>query len=177
MLTALILAAAVTAPKPPPPTPLPRPFGRGDVSYHPTTFAPYTFDNTIVRVHFDFAHGIVYGHETAIVRPKRDGLRALQFNTLGITYSSVTVNGKSAAYTFDKAKQLVNVRAPANTQAGTRLAVDFTYTAQPQRGIYFIRPDKGYPDVTPEIWSQGEMIDNRRCSLLGTSPIRRRPAS
>jgi len=39
------------------PTPLPRAFGRGQVSYHPTAFAPYTFDNTIVRVRFDFARG------------------------------------------------------------------------------------------------------------------------
>ncbi len=177
MLTALALIAASAAPKaPPPPTPLPRPFGRGHAYFHPTAYAPYRFANSIIRVRFDFDRGIVYGHETAIVEPKRAGLRTLPFNTLGIKYSSVTVDGKPAAYTIDTAHQFINVGVAQPASAGKNLAVDFVYSVQPQRGIYFIRPDRGYPDVTPEIWSQGEMIDNRRWFPTWDQPNQKTPS-
>ncbi len=168
-------AFAAGAP-PAPPTPLPRVFGRGHAYFHPTAFAPYRFANTIVRVHFDFARGIVYGDETAIVEPKRDGLRTLPFNTLGIHYERVTVNGAPVTYSFDAEHQLVEVHLHAPARAGARLAVHFRYWAQPQRGVYFIRPDRGYPNLTPEIWSQGEMIDNRRWFPTWDEPNQKTPS-
>jgi aminopeptidase N len=182
-LCAAVLAAAFSgsvaqaAPKPDaPPTPLPRPFGRGQVYFHPTAFAPYRFENTIVRVHFDFARGIVYGDETAIVHPKHGGLRLLPFNTLGIHYDRITVNGTPVRYSFDSARQLVNVHLAHPAAAGARLAVEFVYSVQPQRGVYFIRPDRGYPHITPEIWSQGEMIDNRRWFPTWDEPNEKTPS-
>lgn len=177
MLTALALIAMSAAPKAPlPPTPLPRPFGRGHAYFHPTAFAPYRFADSIIRVRFDFDRGIVYGHETAIVEPKHSGLRTLPFNTLGIHYSSVTVNGKPATYSLDPAHQFINVHLAQPAAADQKLGVDFVYSVQPQRGIYFIRPDKGYPNVTPEIWSQGEMIDNRRWFPTWDQPNQKTPS-
>jgi len=171
------LSVASAADKPlTPPTPLPRPFGRGHTYFHPTAIAPYRFENTIVRVHFDFPRGIVHGDETAIVHPKRSGLQTLPFNTLGIHYERVSVNGKPAHYSLNADKQLINVNLPAPAAANQRLSVEFTYWVQPQRGVYFIRPDKGYPDVTPEIWSQGEMIDNRRWFPTWDEPNEKTPS-
>lgn len=158
------------------PTPQPRPFGRGNVWFHPTSIAPYRFENTIIRVRFDFDRGIVYGDETAIVHPKHDGLRSLPFNTLGIHYKRVTVNGTPVRYTFDNAHQLMHVQLPAPAAADARLAVEFTYWVKPQRGVYFIRPDKAYPNLTPEIWSQGEMIDNRRWFPTWDEPNEKTPS-
>lgn len=154
---------------------MPRPFGRGHVYFHPTSHAPYCFENTIVRVHFDFARGIVYGDETAIVHPKH-ALTSLPFNTLGIRYDRVTVNGKPVTYTIDTTRQMMHVRMPAQAAAGARLAVEFTYSVKPERGIYFMRPDKGYPHLTPEIWSQGEMIDNRRWFPTWDEPNQKTPS-
>jgi aminopeptidase N len=167
----------LAAPKPAAgPTPLPRPFGRGHAYFHPTQFAPYTFVNSIVRVRFNFDRGIVYGDETAIVRPKHSGLRILPFNTLGIHYESVTINGRPASYWFDESRQRIDVRTLAPAAEGTRLAIEFRYWVQPKRGVYFIRPDKGYPSITPEIWSQGEMIDNRRWFPTWDEPNQKTPS-
>jgi aminopeptidase N len=127
-------------------------------------------------VHFDFARGIVYGDETAIVRPKHAGLRTLPFNTLGIHYERVSVNGKPAHYSVNENKQVLDVDLASPATAGQRLSVEFTYWVQPQRGVYFIRPDKGYPGVTPEIWSQGEMIDNRRWFPTWDEPNEKTPS-
>jgi aminopeptidase N len=159
-----------------PPTPLPRLFGRGHAYFHPTAYAPYRFADTIVRVRFDFARGIVYGDETAVVEPKRNGLTSLPFNTLGIHYERVTVNGAPVAYALDASREIMHVRLRGPATKETRLSVRFVYWAQPQRGIYFIRPDRGYPNVTPEIWSQGEMIDNRRWFPTWDEPNQKTPS-
>ena len=177
-LSAAVLALTAVASAAPaaPPTPQPRPFGAGHVFYHPTAIAPYRFENTIIRVRFDFDKGIVYGDETAIVHAKHDGLLTLPFNTLGIHYQNVTVNGAPVRYAFDTQHQLVNVRLPQPAAATDTLTVEFTYWTQPQRGIYFMRPDKGYPHVTPEIWSQGEAIDNRRWFPTWDEPNEKTPS-
>ena len=154
---------------------MPRPFGRGHVYFHPTAYAPYRFENTIVRVHFDFARGIVYGDETAIVHPKH-ALNSLPFNTLGIAYDRVTVNGKPVRYSIDPAHQMMHVQLPSQAAAGARLAVEFVYSVKPQRGVYFMRPDKGYPKLAPEIWTQGEMIDNRRWFPTWDEPNQKTPS-
>lgn len=151
-------------------------FGSGHAYYHPTAIAPYTFDDTIIRIHFDVARGIVFGDETAIVRAKRSGLRSLPFNTVGIRYRSVTVDGRRVAYSIDAPHQLMHVDLATPATAGTRLVIEFRYWTAPQSGIYFVRPDKNYPDVTPEIWSQGEPTDNRRWFPTWDEPNQKTPS-
>ncbi|MGZ3519251.1 MAG: hypothetical protein ACXVAM_19135 [Vulcanimicrobiaceae bacterium] len=66
------------------------------------------------------------------------------------------------------------LRTPAG--AGTRLRIEFRYWTRPQRGIYFVRPDKAYPGVAPEIWSQGEPTDNRRWFPTWDEPNQKTPS-
>jgi aminopeptidase N len=127
---------------------------------HRTEVAPYTFDDSIIRLRFDFAQGIVYGDETALVRPKRS-LTVIPFNSHGIVYQGVTVDRRDATFAIDKARDLLNVKLPAPARAATQLRIEFRYSARPQRGMYFVRPDKAHPKLIPEIWTQGEPTDNR----------------
>ena len=39
--------------------------------------------------------------------------------------------------------------------------VTIRYSGQPTKGLYFVLPDKNYPDQPKEIWSQGESEDTR----------------
>ena len=88
---ALILALSVASPVlattvAPQPKVHPRPYGRGAATYHATAIAPYSFENTILRRHFDVAKGIVYGEATDVVHAKADGLTTLPFDSVGLTY-------------------------------------------------------------------------------------------
>ncbi len=175
---ALVLALSVASPvlataAAPQPKPHPRPYGRGQARYHATAIAPYTFENTVLRVRFDFAKGIVYGQATDVVHAKADGLATLPFDSVGLVYSAVTVNGAPAAYRVAGDRLYVDLAQPA--KAGDRLAVVATYTARPTRGIYFIRPDRFYPAMQPEIWSQGEAEDNRRWFPTWDEPNEKTP--
>lgn len=144
-------------------------------SFHPTLHAPYRFDNTIVRLRFDIARGLVYGDETVIVRPKQR-LAGVPFHTKDITYETIRVNGQPATYTVDRQSELLHVRLPAAADPGVPLRIDFHYWAHPVRGLYFVRPDKAYPQITPEIWTQGEPTDNRRWFPTWDEPNQKTPS-
>ncbi|HVS46252.1 MAG TPA: M1 family aminopeptidase [Verrucomicrobiae bacterium] len=157
ILAATFLASSAAAPAP---KVHPRPYGRGTAVIQTTAIAPYTFDNTVLTLHFDFAKAVVYGVETVTIHPRADGLGVVPFDSIGMSYSAVTVNGQPAQYHVDASHLYVTLAQPAN--ASDALTIAATYTTTPTRGIYFIRPDRYYPNMQPEIWSQGEAIDNRR---------------
>ena len=99
---------------------LARPFGHGEATHHVTATAPYTFENTIVRLSFDLSKHTVIGDETAIVRPKANGLAILPFHSLGISYMDITVNGTPVTDDVDEAHQTIGVHLPAPATAGQR---------------------------------------------------------
>src|SRR5579862_7350436 len=160
--------AAETPPKPP------RPYGRGDASYHQTVAAPYAFENEIVKISFDVAKGTISAVTTNVVHPVSDGLSTIPFDSVGLQYSAVTVNGAPATFAAENGKLLVHLSQPA--RAGERLSIVATYTGAPTRGIYFVRPDAQYPHMQPEIWSQGEADDNRRWFPTWDAPNAKSPS-
>ncbi|MBC5823298.1 MAG: M1 family metallopeptidase [Candidatus Eremiobacteraeota bacterium] len=153
--------------------PQPIPYGRGRATLHTTAAAPYRFENQLIRLSFDFRRGIVNGETTSIIFPKRDGLAAVPFDSVGLHYSSVTVNGTAARYRVSPDKLSVILPSPA--AASQRLTIVATYAAHPTRGVYFIRPDASYPALQPEIWSQGESEDNRRWYPTWDEPNEKSP--
>ncbi len=144
-------------------------------SIHRTEQAPYRFVNTIVRLHFDVARGVVYGNETVVVRPKRP-LRALPFDSKAIDYERITVDGRPAAFAMDAAHDRINVLLASPAPAGAQVRIDFRYTARPQRGMFFVRPDRAYPHENPEIWTQGEPSDNHRWFPTWDEPNEKTPS-
>ncbi|HEY8313188.1 MAG TPA: M1 family aminopeptidase [Candidatus Baltobacteraceae bacterium] len=158
--TAALLLTFASAAIAAPPKTHPRPYGRGKAFYHKTEVAPYRFAGTKLAVSFDFARGVVRGTATETIYPKTDGLQTIRLDSQGLRYSAVTVNGVPAKYRVRNDSLYVDLARPA--KATDKLTIVATYSATPTRGLYFIRPDKYYPHMQPEIWSQGEQEDNRR---------------
>jgi aminopeptidase N len=144
-------------------------------SVHHTEAPPYTFDATIVRLQFDLRSGTVYGDEAVVVRPTQTA-SVLPFHSHQIAYQRVVVNGHSAPYTIDKARDTIDVQLPSPVPAHKQVHIEFHYSAQPQRGLFFVRPDHAYPHVIPEIWTQGEPTDNRRWFPTWDEPNAKTPS-
>jgi aminopeptidase N len=142
---------------------------------HRTEVAPYTFDDSILRIRFDFARGVVYGDETVLVRPKRL-LSAIPFDSHRIVYRRVTVDGRNVAFAVDDARDLINVQLASPARVATQLRIEFQYSARPERGMYFVRPDKVHPQLIPEIWTQGEPTDNRAWFPTWDEPNNKTPS-
>ncbi len=55
----------------------------------------------------------------------------------------------------------MNVTLPHGAKAGDKFDIEIVYEGQPKKGLYFILPDKDYPNRPKQIWTQGESEDTR----------------
>ena len=130
---------------------------RADEMYSRTR--DYDLQNVRVHLRFDVDRGKVLGeatHSTAILR---DGVSELKFDSVNLTIESITLDGKPAKY--ETTAKVLIVKLPKPAHLGEKMQVAIRYSSQPKRGLYFVLPDKDYPDRPKEIWSQGESEDTR----------------
>jgi aminopeptidase N len=94
------------------------------------------------------------------IMPVRDGIDKLTLDAVDQHIESVKVG--SAKQEFDYDGEQLQVRLKQPTTAGKAFTLTIAYRLeQPQRGIYFIGPDKHYPDKPVQVWTQGEDEDSR----------------
>ncbi len=119
----------------------------------------YDLQHSKIALRFQPEQKKVLGEVTHSLTLLRDGLDTVWFDSVGLQIESVRVN-KSAAKFSTTDKRLV-VTLPKGAKAGTKFDVEIKYQGTPTKGLYFILPDKDYPNRPLEIWSQGESEDTR----------------
>src|ERR1700678_1561213 len=119
----------------------------------------YDLQHVKTALKFDIATRGVTGDTTQTLAILRDGTSHVVFDSIALTISAVTVNRKSAKFTTTDAKLLVGLGRDA--KIGEKFDVDIRYTGNPKKGLYFVLPDKNYPDRPKEVWTQGEAEDTR----------------
>jgi aminopeptidase N len=119
----------------------------------------YDLQHVKTALKFDIATRGVTGDTTQTLAILRDGTNHVEFDSIGLTISAVTVNGKTAKFTTTNAKLFVELGRDAKT--GEKFDVNIRYTGNPKKGLYFVLPDKNYPDRPKEVWTQGESEDTR----------------
>jgi aminopeptidase N len=92
--------------------------------------------------------------------PIRNGIDRLTLDAVNLNIDSVQVD--EVPQTFDYDGEQLCIQLSQGTQIGKRLEIAIAYSvAKPQRGIYFIQPDKHYPNKPTQVWTQGEDEDSR----------------
>ncbi|WP_445629361.1 M1 family aminopeptidase [Nostoc sp. DSM 114167] len=92
--------------------------------------------------------------------PIRNGIDRLTLDAVNLNIESVQVD--EVPQTFDYDGEQLSIQLSQVTQIGKRLLIAIAYSvAKPQRGIYFIQPDKHYPNKPTQVWTQGEDEDSR----------------
>lgn len=119
----------------------------------------YNLEHSRIALRFDVAHKKVLGDVTHTVSILRDGTATIAFDSVGLTIENVTVN-KSPAKFETTAEKLI-VALPPAARAGEKFDVAIRYEGKPTKGMYFILPDKDYPDRPMQVWTQGESEDTR----------------
>ena len=99
------------------------------------------------------------GEVTESIAALRDRVTDLKFDSVGLTISTVTVDGKPARFSTGPKQLVVSLDEPA--KRGDRHEVFIRYQGQPRAGLFFILPDAVYPHLPREIWTQGEAEDTR----------------
>src|SRR5712692_5245207 len=128
----------------------------------------YDLQHSKIALRFDLDQKKVLGEVTHSLSILKDGTAKLSFDSVGLTIQSVTVNkttgdhkAVSAAAKFETLSDKLVVPLPGPAKAGEKYDVQIRYEGKPAKGLYFVLPDKDYPDRPKQIWTQGESEDTR----------------
>jgi aminopeptidase N len=119
----------------------------------------YDLQHSKIVLRFDLGEKKVLGDVTHTLSILREDTSKVAFDSVGLTIESVTVN-KSPAKFESTAEKLI-VALPASAHPGDKFDIEVRYQGKPSKGLYFILPDKNYPDRPKQIWTQGESEDTR----------------
>jgi aminopeptidase N len=119
----------------------------------------YDLQHSRIALRFDLDQKKVIGDVTHTLTILRDSTAKITFDSIGLTIQSVTVNKSAAKFETKDDKLIIPLTTAAH--AGEKFDVAIRYEAKPTKGLYFILPDKDYPDRPSQIWTQGESEDTR----------------
>lgn len=117
----------------------------------------YDLQHSRIALRFDLDQRKVIGDVTHTLTVLRDSSSNIVFDSAGLTIESVTVNKTPAKFETKDDKLIVLLSTPAHS--GEKFDVAIRYEGKPTKGLYFILPDKDYPDRPRQIWTQGESED------------------
>jgi aminopeptidase N len=119
----------------------------------------YDLQHSKIALKFDVEQKKVIGDVTHTLTTLKDGTDKIWFDSVGLTIQSVTVNKSAAKFEAKETKLIVPL--PGAAKAGQKFEVEIKYEGKPKKGLYFILPDKDYPERPKQIWTQGESEDTR----------------
>src|SRR5260370_41885065 len=119
----------------------------------------YDLRNARIELRFDLDQRQVIGQVTHTLTTLKDGLRELDFDSVGLKILSARLDGQEAHFSTDDAKLRVDLGRTG--KAGEKHEVVIRYQGTPKKGLYFILPNKGDSTQPKEIWTQGEAEDTR----------------
>ena len=131
--------------------------GRADQPYAPSR--DYDLQHVKTSLRFNLDERRVIGETTQNLVALRDGVKQFGFDSAALDIQDVILNGQPAKSQTTESKLLVTLPQPTHT--GDKFEITIRYSGQPHRGIYFVLPDKNYPNRPAEIWTQGEAEDTR----------------
>ncbi len=116
------------------------------------------------HVRLDFALDLkaarIDGSVAHTFSPINDGLTAIDLDAVGLEIKRVSLGGeRELSYDLSGGRLHIDLGSPQ--RAGDEVTVVVDFGGSPQRGLYFIQPDHGYPSKRFEAWTQGEDEDSR----------------
>ncbi len=121
---------------------------------------PGQVEHIFLDLSLDIPNQRCYGTCSIRLLPVRNGIDRLTLDAVNLQIKSVQVDEVEQNFEYDGANLCIYLSQP--TKIGLRLLIAINYCAEkPQRGIYFIQPDKHYPDKPTQVWTQGEDEDSR----------------
>ncbi|QXE22619.1 peptidase M1 membrane alanine aminopeptidase [Richelia sinica FACHB-800] len=121
---------------------------------------PGQVEHIFLDLRLDIPREICEGTCSVRLSPIRNGIEKLTLDAVNLNIQSVQVDEVPQQFEYDGEKLSIQLSQP--TQIGHRLLMKIAYSIEkPQRGLYFIQPDKHYPHKPTQVWTQGEDEDSR----------------
>ena len=121
---------------------------------------PGQVEHIFLDLVLDIPNQSYQGTCTIRLNPVRTGLDRLTLDAVNLNIQSVKIGESEQAFETDGEQLHIRLQEP--TVANERLKLAIAYSVEkPQRGLYFIQPDKHYPNKPVQVWTQGEDEDSR----------------
>ncbi|MGH7689759.1 MAG: M1 family metallopeptidase, partial [Gemmatimonadaceae bacterium] len=136
----------------------PPPFGN-PVVWHWAPNRSYHVLNYRLSLHFDEAHGEVFGDEVVTLRPFASAFRRFYINSAGLTIDSVRLERAVGAETplrYDTSASRLWITLDRDYDPHAAVRVRIVYHGTPRTGLFFVNPTRAYPNTPHEVYSQGE---------------------
>ncbi|WP_353932864.1 M1 family metallopeptidase [Okeanomitos corallinicola TIOX110] len=121
---------------------------------------PGQVEHIFLDLNLDIPHQSYHGNCSIRILPIRNNIESLTLNAVNLNIQSVKVDEVPQHFEYDGEKLCIHLSQP--TKIDDRFLIAIAYSVEkPQRGIYFIQPDKHYPHKPTQVWTQGEDEDSR----------------
>jgi aminopeptidase N len=137
-----------------------KPFELPGAKPHYNPDRPGQVEHIFLDLNLDVLNQGCYGTCSIRLLPVRNGIERLTLDAINLNIQEIQVDEVGQQFEYDGEKLSIKLTQP--TQTGKRLLITIAYRVEkPQRGIYFIQPDKHYPHKPTQVWTQGEDEDSR----------------
>ena len=115
-----------------------------------------TFDLQHLKLElaFDLPRRELLGTATLRLAPLAGDLREVALDSAGLNIESITEAGRKLDFRTTDQKLFITLNR--QYAAGTPVEFVIRYTARPQRGLFFVFPDKHHPNRPKQIWADGD---------------------
>jgi aminopeptidase N len=121
---------------------------------------PGQVEHIFLDISLDIETQSYQGNCTITLKPIRDRIERLTLDAVNLDIQGVTVDAVEQAFDYDGEQLQIKLESPTQIDRSIKIAIAYG-RANPQRGIYFIQPEKHYPDKPTQVWTQGEDEDSR----------------
>ncbi|MBF2064466.1 MAG: M1 family metallopeptidase [Calothrix sp. C42_A2020_038] len=121
---------------------------------------PGQVEHILLNISLDITRRSYQGNCIITLKPIRNDIHTLTLNAVNLNIGSVKIDAQPQKFDYDGEQLCIHLNSP--TQVDKSIDIDIEYSCcNPQRGIYFIQPDKYYPEKPIQVWTQGEDEDSR----------------
>ena len=121
---------------------------------------PGQVEHIFLDLDLDIPNQSYQGNCKITLKPIRNDIDRLTLDAVNLNIKAVRVDKIEQQFDYDGEKLHIKLDPP--TQTAKQIVIDIAYSVEkPQRGIYFVAPDKHYPKKNTQVWTQGEDEDSR----------------
>jgi aminopeptidase N len=127
---------------------------------HYTPDRPGQVEHIFLDLTLDISNQSCHGTCQIRLNPVRSGIEHLILDAEQLNIQEVRIGRSKQPFTYDGHQLIITLKQP--TTLGKVLLLSVVYKIHhPQRGLYFVQPDKVYPHKPIQVWTQGEDEDSR----------------
>ena len=138
-----------------------RGFSNERSSIHYTRVRTFDMIHEKLNLNIDMPRQAISGYAEVTLSPINNGLSFVSLDAVDLNIKKVRLVGQAGSLPFSLMNGKLKIKLDHPYQEKDTLSLRIDYDAAPKMGLYFVHPDKGYPNKHFEVWSQGEMEESR----------------